>query len=51
MTSVIGPVSPNAAIFRSRSLSPIVSALTTVSLVTAINCLVTAFQARKTLNR
>jgi hypothetical protein len=49
MTSVIGPVSPNAAIFRSRSL--IVSVLTTVALVTAINCRVTAFQGPKTLNR
>ena len=51
MTSVIGPVSPKAAIFRSASLSLIVSMLTTVVSVTAISCRVTAFQAPMTLNR
>ena len=48
-TRVIGPVSPNAAIFRSSS--HIVSVLTTVVLVTAISSRVTAFHAPSTLNR
>ena len=46
---VMGPVSFSAAILRSSS--HMVSVLTTVVLVTAISCLVTAFQAPRTLKR
>jgi hypothetical protein len=47
-TSMIGPVSPNAAICRNNSL--IVSVLTTMVSVRAISWRVTAFHALKTLN-